>query len=67
VVTSGPRLGDLEAAGVAAALGAQASVVSGGLLCLAGIIAVVHRFPELAAHVSRTARSGGPEAPAAAS
>ena len=67
VVTSGPRLGDLEAAGVAALLGAQVSVVSGGLFCLAGIMAVVRRFPELAAHVSRTARPTGPEAPAAAS
>jgi MFS family permease len=53
VVTSGPRLGDLEAAGVAAVVGAQASVVSGGLICLAGLIAVVRAFPELAAHVSR--------------
>jgi ENTS family enterobactin (siderophore) exporter len=53
VVTSGPRLGDLEAAGVAAVVGAQVSVVSGGLICLAGLIAVVRAFPELAAHVSR--------------
>jgi MFS family permease len=66
VVTSGPRLGDLEAAAVAAAVGAQASVVSGGLLCLAGIAAVVRRFPELGDHVSRTAAAPRPEAPASA-
>jgi len=53
VVTSGPRLGDLEAAGVASIFGAQASVVSGGLLCLAGVAVVARAFPELAAHLSR--------------
>jgi MFS family permease len=53
VVTSGPRLGDLEAAGVASIFGAQASVVSGGLLCLAGVAVVARAFPELSAHLSR--------------
>ncbi|MDQ3871021.1 MAG: MFS transporter, partial [Chloroflexota bacterium] len=52
VVTSGPRLGDVEAAAVAALAGAQASVVSGGLLCLAGLAVVVRFFPELAAHMT---------------
>jgi MFS family permease len=47
VVTSGPRLGDAEAALVAAIAGPQASVVSGGLLCLAGLAWVVQAFPEL--------------------
>jgi MFS family permease len=47
VVTSGPRLGDAEAAGVAAIAGAQFSVVSGGLMCLFGLLFVVRRFPEL--------------------
>jgi MFS family permease len=54
VVTSGPRLGDVEAAAVAAVAGAQFSVVSGGLLCLFGVIAVARLFPELGAHVSRS-------------
>jgi MFS family permease len=54
VVTSGPRLGDIEAATVAAVVGSQLSVVSGGLLCLAGVAVVARRFPELAAHVLRT-------------
>jgi len=47
VVTSGPRLGDAEAAGVAALAGPQFSVVSGGVLCLLGLLVVVRRFPEL--------------------
>jgi MFS family permease len=51
VVTSGPRIGDIEAAAVASAIGAQASVVSGGVLCLLGLIGVVRLFPELARHV----------------
>ena len=53
-VTSGPRIGDIEAAGVAAIIGAQASVVSGGVLCVLGVAAVVRAFPELMAHVTRT-------------
>ncbi len=51
-VTSGPRIGDIEAAGVAAFIGAQASVVSGGALCVLGVAAVVRAFPELMSHVS---------------
>ena len=47
VVTSGPRLGDAEAAAVAALAGPQFSVVSGGVLCLAGLLVVVRLFPQL--------------------
>lgn len=47
VVTSGPRLGDAEAAAVAAIAGPQVAVVSGGILVLVGLAAVVRRFPEL--------------------
>jgi MFS family permease len=36
VVTGGPRLGDLEAGAVASAFSPTVSVVSGGLLCIAG-------------------------------
>jgi ENTS family enterobactin (siderophore) exporter len=50
-VTSGPRIGDIEAAAVASVVGAQASVVSGGILCLVGAVAVTRLFPELRAHV----------------
>jgi MFS family permease len=45
VVTGGPRLGDLEAGLVAAAFSATASVVSGGLLCIAGAGLVAWRVP----------------------
>jgi MFS family permease len=47
VVTTGPRFGDAEAAAVAAVAGPQFSVVSGGILCLAGLLAVVRFFPQL--------------------
>lgn len=64
VVTSGPQVGDIEAAVVASAIGAQLSVISGGLLCLLGVLVVARAFPELDAHVvpSLAARtgSGGP-------
>jgi MFS family permease len=49
VVTGGPRLGDVEASAVASLAGAQLSVVSGGLLCLVGLVAIVRSFSELAA------------------
>jgi MFS family permease len=48
VVTSGPRLGDIESGTVAAATGARLSVLSGGLLCLVGVVAIVAAFPALA-------------------
>src|ERR1700722_19500359 len=40
VVAGGPRLGDLEAGAVATAFGDTASVVSGGLACIAGALVV---------------------------
>jgi MFS family permease len=51
-VSSGPQLGDIEAATLATVIGAQASVISGGLLCLIGVVGVVRLFPELLAHRS---------------
>lgn len=45
VVTSGPRLGDVEAGLLAGAVGAPASVVVGGLACLLGTFAVAVRWP----------------------
>jgi MFS family permease len=48
VVTSGPRLGDLES-GIAASLTtASVAVVSGGLACIAGVFVVMAAFPALA-------------------
>lgn len=53
VVTSGPRLGDLEA-GVAASLTtAGVAVVSGGLVCVAGVFVIMAFFPALYAYDGR--------------
>lgn len=48
VVTSGPRLGDVESGSVAALAGVRASVISGGIACVAGVALIVLAFPALA-------------------
>jgi MFS family permease len=48
VVTSGPRLGDVESGSVAALAGTRFSVVSGGLACVIGVVGIVLAFPALA-------------------
>jgi MFS family permease len=48
VVTSGPRLGDIESGSVAALSGPRFSMSSGGLACIAAALAIVVAFPELA-------------------
>ena len=53
VVTSGPRIGDIQSAVVAAFIGPGQAVVAGGVLCLAGVGAIGRWFPELAGHVIR--------------
>jgi MFS family permease len=58
VVRSGPALGDIEAAAVASVVGAQASVVSGGILCLLGLVGVTRWFPELLRHRAEPAGAG---------
>jgi predicted MFS family arabinose efflux permease len=47
VVTSGPRLGDVEAGSVAGLTSARFSVVSGGLACVAGVGLILFAFPAL--------------------
>jgi MFS family permease len=47
VVTSGPRLGDVESGAVAGLAGPRFSVTSGGLACLVGVVAIVAAFPAL--------------------
>jgi hypothetical protein len=47
-VTSGPRLGDIEAGVVASVTSARFSVFSGGLACVAGAGLVALAFPALA-------------------
>jgi hypothetical protein len=70
VVTGGPRIGDLEATAVAAAVNASFSAWSGGLACVLGVFLVAWRFPQLAAYDGHDegARAGPepPPAPAAA-
>ena len=67
VVTSGPRLGDAEAAAGAAIAGPQFSVVSGGVLCLVGLAAVLRLFPQLLGYeVGRGDRAPATAGPAAA-
>jgi len=48
VVTGGPRLGDVEAGGVAALVSPWFSVVSGGVACVLGVVLVAKLYPELA-------------------
>ncbi|MDQ6820977.1 MAG: MFS transporter [Actinomycetota bacterium] len=55
VVTSGPRLGDIESGAVAGAAGILTSVISGGLLCIVGVGAVIAAFPALARYDSEQA------------
>jgi len=57
VVTSGPRLGDVESGVVASLSSARFSVLSGGLACLAGVAAIVVAFPALLAYDADTAVS----------
>jgi hypothetical protein len=63
VVTGGPRLGDMEASAVASVAGAQLSVVSGGFLCLVGLVAIIRAFPELSAFDLRQVAPGVAHAP----
>jgi hypothetical protein len=60
VVTSGPRLGDLESGLAASLFTAPFAVVSGGLACVAAVGGVVLAFPELARYDGR--RPPAPEA-----
>jgi hypothetical protein len=48
VVTSGPRLGDVESGVVAGVAGPRFAVASGGIACIAGVVVVVAAFPALA-------------------
>jgi MFS family permease len=48
VVTSGPRLGDIESGSVASLTTPRFSVLSGGLACIVSALLVVRGFPALA-------------------
>jgi MFS family permease len=60
VVTSGPRLGDIEAAAVASVIGAQASVISGGILCVAGTLVIAALLPAFIRYDAREAADAAP-------
>ncbi|HEX4735115.1 MAG TPA: MFS transporter [Thermoleophilaceae bacterium] len=49
VVTSGPRVGDIESGTVASLTSARFSMASGGLACIAGVGLIMLAFPQLAA------------------
>lgn len=60
VVAGGPRLGDLEAGVVAAVTSVRFSVVSGGLACVLGALAIARWAPEF---VRYSYDPDGPESP----
>jgi hypothetical protein len=62
VVTSGPRLGDVESGAVAGLTSARFSVVSGGLACVAGVGLIMLAFPALAAYDSERSAVAAPGA-----
>ena len=47
VVTGGPRIGDAESGTVAALTSPTFSVVSGGLACIVGAVAISRAMPKL--------------------
>ena len=47
VVTGGPRLGDAESGLVASVTSTEFSIVSGGLACILGVVALIRWRPEL--------------------
>jgi MFS family permease len=66
VVTSGPRLGDIESGAVAGLTSPRFSVTSGGLACIAGVVLIVLAFPALARYDAEEALAAEPEAQAQA-
>lgn len=49
VVTSGPRVGDIESGAVASLTSARFSMASGGIACVLGVALIVLLYPQLAA------------------
>ena len=47
VVSGGPRLGDLEAGAVAAAVSTPFSIASGGVACVVGAIVIAKKMPQM--------------------
>ncbi|KJF18248.1 MULTISPECIES: MFS transporter [Acidithrix] len=57
VVTGGPRLGDLESGGASALLGTTLAVITGGVACVAGSLAIWKLLPKFSRY------SAGEKAP----
>jgi hypothetical protein len=51
--SAGPTLGNTEAGLAAAVVGVRPSIVAGGILCIAGVVAVTLALPALRAYDSR--------------
>lgn len=65
--SAGPLLGNLEAGVVAAFAGVRGSIVSGGILCVAGVAVAALALPALRAYDARVhLRVGPPAAPGSA-
>lgn len=62
VVNGGPRLGDLEAGAVATAAGDQVSVISGGLGCVVGAVALSLVLPAFRTYSRPTGKALPPDA-----
>jgi sulfite exporter TauE/SafE len=60
--STGPLLGNVEAGLLAGAVGVQASVVSGGLLCVAGVALVALALPVFRRYHARAGRRPAPAA-----
>jgi MFS family permease len=58
--TSGPLLGNLEAGVVASLASVRASVVSGGVLCVVGVVLVTLALPAFRRYDARTPQSDSP-------
>jgi hypothetical protein len=66
VVTSGPRVGDVESGSVAALTTPRISVISGGLACVACVVLLTVALPGLVAYdASRLESLGAPVGEAA--
>ena len=55
--SSGPLLGDVESGGVASLAGVRASVISGGLLCIASVAALALLLPQFRRYDGRSHES----------
>jgi MFS family permease len=58
--TSGPLLGNLEAGVVASLASVRASVVSGGVLCVVGVVLAAAALPAFRRYDARTSRTDSP-------